>query len=135
VDEITQEIGEPVSSMMRWVRPLPGLFMFHTLNTSQHLSELDFGLMLKDTNFFHATDYRDKIYALLGLAPAMYQDFQIDYSRSLKHLLMDLIQFLADKEGILNILFGNRSSKSRLEPTWTPELYSNLIYDSWVAAI
>ncbi|KAN0102111.1 HET domain containing protein [Hyaloscypha variabilis] len=132
VDEITQEIREPLLSMMRWNRTLPGLVMFHTLTNSQYLSKPDFGLLLKTTNFFQAADDRDKIYALLGLAPAMYQNFHVDYSRPLKHVLMDLVQFLADKEGSLNILFGNRSSKSRLEPTWTPELYSNLISESWV---
>jgi hypothetical protein len=64
--------------------------------------------LIKATKRLKATDSRDKIYAIIGLAPEKYHIFPADYSKPLRDVLVDFVKFMLRTDGNLDILLGNR---------------------------
>jgi hypothetical protein len=118
----TDDYHEPMKSSIIYGHP-PALRMFESLKTcvtsgGRH----HFQNLMMASRAFEASDPRDKIYALLGLACEEDRPVLPDYSRSTDDLLRDVVKFYVNKSGTLQILEGNRYQLNPLGPSWTPDL-------------
>ncbi|KAE9377500.1 hypothetical protein N431DRAFT_398444 [Stipitochalara longipes BDJ] len=89
--------------------------------------------LVKATKRLRATDSRDMIYALIGMAPQKYHSFPIDYRSPLKEILISYVKFMVRIDENLNSLLGNRFQMQRSEPTWTPEVFQG--EHGWVPGV
>ena len=82
-------------------------------------------------NKFHATDQRDKIYGLLGLAAESQEPSQLpdplrpDYESDVREVYLRVARFLTEKSGSLSLwsrAYGARRSSLHLKlPSWCPD--------------
>jgi hypothetical protein len=73
------------------------------------------------TGHFHASDPRDNIYALLGLArDEDRMSISPDYTKPLPQLLHQTVEHIINHTGRLNILSGNRSLQLDCLSSWMP---------------
>lgn len=70
-----------------------------------------------------AADERDRVYALLGLATAEYQDaIPAEYSASVKDVYVRTADALLARTGKLALFSGNQTRKNRRDlPSWVPD--------------
>lgn len=115
-------MDEPLLSMIAFGHP-PGLTMSQILSACNFNKKPLFHL-IRITQRFQATDPRDKVYALLGLALEGDREFPPDYTITARQALVNLVKFLIAKDRDLGILAGNRSVPNLLGPSWTPDLVS-----------
>ncbi|KAH7131259.1 hypothetical protein EDB81DRAFT_660001 [Dactylonectria macrodidyma] len=120
----TLELDEPLRSMLINGHP-PGLTMAQTLaactSTSKQNRTLDW--LLRVTGRFEATDPRDKLYALLGLAGDGNM-LKPDYSKSYDQVLMTFVSSQIERYNSLRVVLGNRYREMPSGPSWVPDLLS-----------
>ncbi|KAI1137507.1 HET-domain-containing protein [Hypoxylon sp. FL0543] len=75
------------------------------------------------TQDYQATDSRDKLYALLGMASDISPDDIIpDYTKPVQEVFLDLVRFMATKRHSLDIISSGRLSVSdSTAPSWLPD--------------
>jgi hypothetical protein len=115
-------LDEPFRSLAVRGRPA-GLTMFGMLahfgtgfDDAQNINYL-----LHRTGPFKATNPRDKVYALLGLAREADKAIVVDYSKPVEEVLMDLIKSSIGIDRNLHSLRGSRDA-STTGPSWIPTL-------------
>ncbi|KAL6406781.1 Heterokaryon incompatibility protein 6, OR allele [Ilyonectria robusta] len=116
----THELDEPLRSMLTNGHP-PGLTMSQTLAACTGGENRNTDWLLRVTARFKATDPRDKLYALLGMA----QDGNIlkpDYSTSYEQVLMSFVSSHIERYKSLRVLLGNRYREMPTNPSWVPDL-------------
>jgi hypothetical protein len=116
----THELEEPLKSMLIGGHP-QGLTMAQTLGalTGEANNNLDW--LLRVTARFKATDPRDKLYALLGLAV----DGDIlkpDYTTSYEQMLRNFVSSHIKRYNSLTVVLGNRYREVPSGPSWVPDL-------------
>ncbi|OCL06524.1 hypothetical protein AOQ84DRAFT_378525 [Glonium stellatum] len=82
----------------------------------------------------NAIDLRDKVFALVGLAPE--EDCLVlapGYSKSMAQVYMETIKYIITKPGRLDILSFNTNSENEQIPSWVPDwsLGSSQLYPLW----
>jgi hypothetical protein len=81
--------------------------------------------LLHDCRIFEATDPRDKVYGLLGIAPPDSEatSVQVDYSKSVEEVYEDLANLILSSSGNLDLLSvpQNSSQFSQRLPSWAPD--------------
>ncbi len=129
--EFMLEKIEPIVSLQLQGLASPGLIMHKAMLDCVLHSSKSLGWILRSggTGRLNATDERDKVHAILGLAPDRYQAFPVDYTKPLTEMAMDLVQFLVQEDGNLNSLLGSRELIS--EPSWIPELSLSTASSCW----
>lgn len=89
--------------------------------------------LLERFRYCEATDPRDKIYALLGLASDVQPDeITIDYTMPVQQLYIDIVKFFLSKHQTLDILGAIIQQKSELQhflPSWVPDWSFSTIHD------
>jgi hypothetical protein len=120
----TGDVVEPLKSMLLTGSYPPGLTMIQALGScfGEKVDKDGLEFLLRATKRFQASDPRDKIYAMLGLAPERYRRVTPDYTIPLGRTLMELVKTLIEIDGNLNILLGNRFKKQDTQPHWIPEV-------------
>ncbi|KAJ3525108.1 hypothetical protein NM208_g11783 [Fusarium decemcellulare] len=78
--------------------------------------------LLRSTQDYQASDPRDKLYALLGVASDVSaEDIIPDYTRPVQKVYEDLVKFMAVQRRSLDILpSGRLSSSDQVSPSWLP---------------
>lgn len=77
-------------------------------------------MLLKRTMAFYATDPRDKVFALLGLAHESDRlEIFPDYSKSLEQVYAELAVYLISSN--INIIYFNTNSPNEAHPSWVPD--------------
>lgn len=120
---------EPLKSMYVTGLHPPGLSMLQILAACRSAQSRSMEWLLRFSSRFESTDTRDKIYSLLGLVCDEHRAFVPDYTKPLRVVLQDLVQFLIHSSGNLNILSGNRFSDNPDGPSWTPILTQEIHND------
>jgi hypothetical protein len=81
--------------------------------------------LLHDCRIFEATDPRDKIYGLLGVAPADSEatSVQVDYRKRVEDVYEDLARLILSSSGNLDLLSVSQSNSQFGErlPSWVPD--------------
>ena len=98
----------------------PAFSMLQILQSANHRYSLVFLVYVCRT--LSATDDRDKIYAVLGLARHEDQNIRPDYGKSLAAVLMDYVKFFVSRDQNLYSLNMNRRELCTVAPSWTPEV-------------
>ncbi|KAH6892526.1 hypothetical protein B0T10DRAFT_537491 [Thelonectria olida] len=116
----THELDEPLKSMIIGGHP-QGLTMAQTLGalTGDENNNLDW--LLRVTARSKATDPRDKLYALLGLAgdgDLPTPDYTMGYEQMLKNFVSSHIK----RYNSLTAVLGNRYIEMPSGPSWVPDL-------------
>jgi len=94
------------------------------------------------TSTFNASDPRDRVFALLGMAPersAAFQALDPDYDSSVIRVIEDAAVYLIKETGRLDVLLDERVDRTRwgkeglvsVVPTWIPDLTSLLSENHW----
>jgi Heterokaryon incompatibility protein (HET) len=84
--------------------------------------------LLRATGRFQATDPRDKVFALLGIAKDTEElDLYPDYSKSYKSKCMDVAYKLIGQHGLSILSFAARPGSHEL-PSWAPEWNLNMVH-------
>ena len=91
--------------------------------------------LLKNAMTFKATDPRDQVYALLGLAQKEDQAaIQVDYSKSIKQVYIEAAQYAISSFGINMICFSTNSPRYNL-PSWVSDWsWSTARWPLWTEA-
>ena len=100
--------------------------------TLQHLAQQDPNLprslfrLLRNTSASHATDPRDKIYALLGFEEVSVLDLEPDYTKPVERVYAEFVQAYLEAECKLDILFqtgiGYKIAEPLVDlPSWVPD--------------
>lgn len=118
----THEMDEPFRSLLRGTGHPPGLTMVQVLTGCTGSARRDLEFILRATPMFKATDPRDKLYSLLGLA-ADGDMLRADYTISYEQLVRSFVWASIRKSNSLRVLLGNRyrEAPSGL-PSWAPDL-------------
>ncbi|VUC25578.1 unnamed protein product [Clonostachys rosea] len=131
IDFATGEVPEPLGSMFRRNNGHPpGVNMLQVISTfNRAITRADppmIQFLLYSTRNYQATDERDKLYALLGLARSEDQVFLPDYSRPLRKTMMEFVRFLVERDKNLRYLEinMNRRTACSAAPSWTFEVHS-----------
>lgn len=105
-----------------------GLVMGQTVitlkNAGENLQPLTFARLLRMTMNLHATDPRDKIYALLGLMPGIEHTIQPDYTLDFETVCRVMFERVAAQTGNLDVLSGERPLAEEVKPSWLPDMRS-----------
>src|SRR5204863_9740922 len=108
------------------------------LHSTGEYSKLSLLNLLRDTRNFEATDPRDKIFALYGIAEGLYEQdgnrntlslFQPDYTKPVEHVYREFTRILITHTKCLDILSlcGNHATnRIRNLPSWVPDLSTPL---------
>ncbi|KAK7216582.1 hypothetical protein V2G26_004585 [Clonostachys chloroleuca] len=125
------EMPEPLGSLFRrnsghppGVNMLQVISAFNRAITRADPPKIQF--LLYVTRNYQATDERDKLYALLGLARNEDQIFLPDYSRPLRRTMMEFVKFLVERDKDLRYLEINMNRRATCSsvPSWTFEVHS-----------
>jgi hypothetical protein len=76
--------------------------------------------LMSTTKEFNATDYKDMVFALLGIVEGS-QQLSINYLSSFINLLKEAVRFSITEEKCLEILEGNRKIIDTELPSWLPD--------------
>ncbi|MCJ1464429.1 hypothetical protein MMC07_003042 [Pseudocyphellaria aurata] len=88
------------------------------LSPTDPMSSLE--MLLKRTMTFHATDPRDKVFALLGLAHESDRvEIDPDYSKSLEQVYAEIAVYLISRN--INMIYFNTNSPNQNHPSWVPD--------------
>lgn len=88
------------------------------LSPTDPISNLE--MLLKRTMTFFATDPRDKVFALLGLAhESDRMEIVPDYSKKLEQVYAELAVYLISKN--INMIYFNTNSPNEDHPSWVPD--------------
>jgi hypothetical protein len=98
--------------------------------------------LLSTTSASHATDPRDKIYALLGFEEVSVLDLEPDYTKSVERVYTEFVQAYLESKYKLDILFQGGIGYGNVEPfiglpSWVPDFrrpVNNLHCDQFHAA-
>lgn len=72
-----------------------------------------------------ATDDRDKLYSLLGLASAEDQAVMApDYTKTTGQVMAEYVKFFVRRDRKLSFAFSNRKCLCPATPSWTPEIHA-----------
>ncbi|KAK8113054.1 hypothetical protein PG984_013580 [Apiospora sp. TS-2023a] len=79
--------------------------------------------LLQCTRGYQATDPRDKLYALLGMASDVsYDELVPDYTQSVKSVYLNLVSFMVSRLHNLDVISSGRlSSQIGTTPSWLPD--------------
>jgi len=132
-----QVFGERVGIILEMLGKLPAEFDVMTELRRQHRQaertgnnfEVDDVLsIMKQTSSSQATDPRDKIYALLGLAIKKFESLKPDYGKSIAEVYIDFTKMSLSEDGsrILSMAGMGTPSDSPLDlPSWVPDFRSS----------
>ncbi|KAF2489317.1 HET-domain-containing protein [Lophium mytilinum] len=89
--------------------------------------EIDLASLLFLTAHTQATDPRDKIYALLGLAREVDRGAIIpDYSKNFEHVCKEVVRHLITHDRSLKILSRKSSTQSAIFQSWVPDFSTEM---------
>jgi hypothetical protein len=95
------------------------LLRVNIVHKRQQMRLLD---LLKLSHPFKATDPRDKVYSLLGLAVDRDElGLEVDYTCTTEELYITVASTLFATHGNLDLLYDNLGEKSLLLPSWVPD--------------
>jgi hypothetical protein len=97
------------------ISPVPDV-----LSASQVSEDLPLITLLNMTMRSQATDPRDKVFALIGMASDTDQSF-VDYNKSVHDILLELAHLYIQREGPLWFLHVRGSRRSPHMPSWVPD--------------
>ena len=103
-----------------------GFQKFRDLDSFRAAGAMPVMRLLRSTHDYHATDPRDKLYALLGMTSDIStQDLAPDYNRPVCKVFQDLVHFMAIRRGSLDLIclgqcLGPDQFQSWL-PSWQAE--------------
>lgn len=113
--------NDPVSNMVRATVQSTVAAIHNVrrdLSPTDPMSNLE--MLLKRTMRFFATDPRDKVFALLGLAHECDRmEIVPDYSKNLEQIYAELAVYLISKN--INMIYFNTNSPSEDHPSWVPD--------------
>ncbi|KAK3381902.1 heterokaryon incompatibility protein-domain-containing protein [Podospora didyma] len=100
-----------------------GYQKFKTLDNFRTHKSMLLTRLLQCTRDYGATDPRDKLYALLGMASDVSADDLVpDYARSVESVFTNLVQFMVSQKGSLDIISSGRLALAGPGlPTWIPD--------------
>lgn len=121
VESQIQNTHDTVSTMVSSVVKTTVIAIHNIRQDSSPISPVsDLETLLKRTMTFHATDPRDKVFALLGLAHEMDRESIIpDYSKSVMEVYTELAIHLLSKN--INMIYFNTNSPAHDLPSWVPD--------------
>ena len=120
---IDADFGEPYSTLTD--RGIPaGMTMSQTIAACNAKPGRDLESLIAATARFEASDPRDKIFALAGIAAKVDLGLEVNYTKSLRDVLKDFVKYSLEKRGNLNVLVGNRQRilPTDLAPSWAPDV-------------
>lgn len=121
VESQIKNISDPVSTMVRNSIKATVAAIHNVrrdLSPTDPISNLE--TLLTRTMTFYATDPRDKVFALLGLAhESDRMDIVPDYSKSLEQVYAELAVYLISKN--INMIYFNTNSPNEAHPSWVPD--------------
>ncbi|CVL06852.1 uncharacterized protein FMAN_11946 [Fusarium mangiferae] len=123
------DVDEPLRSILLRGWP-PGLAMIQTISACNGPEKPTLTTLIEVSTRFEASNCRDKIFALRGLACERDRLLQPDYEQPVSTVLMNVVDFLITSWGNLHILLGNRFEVNPDGPSWTPDLGSRLRGDT-----
>jgi hypothetical protein len=119
-------LPEPMRSMLVNGHP-PGLTMVQTLAACSDNVNRKMEWLLRVTSRFKATDPRDKLFALIGLA-AESNLVDPDYTKDLATVLRDFVESHISRYANLTALLGNRYKVSIDGPSWLPDMSAAAVH-------
>lgn len=121
VESQVKNINDPVSAMVRNSLKATVAAIHNVrrdLSPTDPMSSLE--MLLKRTMTFYATDPRDKVFALLGLAHDSDRvEIVPDYSKSLEQVYAEIAVYLISKN--INMIYFNTNSPNQDHPSWVPD--------------
>ncbi|OTB04735.1 hypothetical protein M426DRAFT_151166 [Hypoxylon sp. CI-4A] len=112
-------LAHPLASMIRSC----GYQKFTVLDHFRRNRTMPLVRFVHCTQDYQATDSRDKLYALLGMASDVSPDDIIpDYTKPVHEVFLDLVRFMAGKRHNLDVISSGRLSISNaVVPSWLPD--------------
>lgn len=121
VESQIKNINDPTSKMVRDTVKATVMAIHNIrrdLSPTDPISNLE--MLLKRAMTFYATDPRDKVFALLGLAhESDRMKIVPDYSKSLEQVYAELAVYLISKN--INMIYFNTNSPNEDHPSWVPD--------------
>jgi hypothetical protein len=107
----------------KWKLPPPNVLFWAPGSMPNHPDLLD---VLDRSRNCSATDPRDKVFAILNLVDADYQDYvPVDYSRSVEDVYMGVAKHLIMRKRLISVLSHacakSEDMRSMAVPSWVPE--------------
>ncbi|KAI1759882.1 HET-domain-containing protein [Hypoxylon sp. FL1150] len=117
--QLVEFLAHPLAPMIRSC----GYQKFTALDHFRRNRSMPLVRLVHCTQDYQATDLRDKLYALLGMASDISPDDIIpDYTKSVQQVFLDLVRFMAVEHRNLDIISSGRSSISGTSsPSWLPD--------------
>ncbi|KAL7621616.1 hypothetical protein AAE478_008942 [Parahypoxylon ruwenzoriense] len=117
------QVSEFLSHPLAPVLHSCGYQKFTTLNNFRRNGTMPLVRFLQCTQDYQATDSRDKLYALLGMASDVTTDDIVpDYTKPVQEMFLDLVKFMATNRRNLDIISSGRLSLSNhTAPSWLPD--------------
>ncbi|KAI1455534.1 HET-domain-containing protein [Annulohypoxylon moriforme] len=117
--QVAEFLLHPMASMIRSC----GYQKFTVLDHFRRSKTMPLVRFVHCTQDYQATDSRDKLYALLGMASDVTPDDIIpDYTKPVQEVFLDLVRFMVTNRYDLDIISSGRLSISdSTAPTWLPD--------------
>ncbi|KAI1391879.1 HET-domain-containing protein [Hypoxylon trugodes] len=117
--QLAEFLIHPLASMVRDC----GYQKFTVLEHFRRNRSMPLVRLVQCTQDYQATDSRDKLYALLGMASDISPDEIIpDYTKPVQEVFLDLVEFMATNHRNLDIISSGRLSISGSSvPSWLPD--------------
>ncbi|OTA62910.1 HET-domain-containing protein [Hypoxylon sp. EC38] len=118
-NQLAEFLTHPLAPMVRSC----GYQKFTVLDHFRRNRTMPLVRLVHCTQDYQATDSRDKLYALLGMASDLSPDDIIpDYTKPIQEVFLDLVRFMAVKRRNLDIISSGRFSISgSTVPSWLPD--------------
>ena len=121
IESQMKNTNDPVAAMVRNTVKATAVALLNVrrdLSPDNPMSSLE--MLLKRTMRFYATDPRDKVFALLGLANERDRlEIVPDYSKNLEQVYAELAVYLIS--GNINMIYFNTNSPNEAHPSWVPD--------------
>jgi hypothetical protein len=128
-------VFEPLSSMFRNGRSPSAIHFNNVIGECDPQGEpTDLGQLLVWSGSFHATDRRDKVFALLSLCGEKDQQIVADYTKTTQDVLREVFTHVTTTNSNLDILPRDtvRSKTIPDAPSWSFELDYNMTEPLWL---
>lgn len=117
--QLVEFLPHPLAPMVRFC----GYQKFTVLDHFRRNRSMPLVRLVHCTQDYQATDLRDKLYALLGMASDISSDDIIpDYTKSVQEVFLNLVEFMAVEHRNLDVISSGRLSISgSASPSWLPD--------------
>lgn len=117
--QLVEFLAHPLAPMVRSC----GYQKFTVLEHFRRNRSMPLVRLVHCTQDYQATNLRDKLYALLGMASDISPDDIIpDYTKSVQEVFLDLVRFMVVKHRNLDIISSGRLTISGISsPSWLPD--------------